>query len=118
MTATVECVVVLCTVPNADAGDALARGIVEARLAACVNRIGPMRSVYRWQGGVHAHEEHQLVVKTTSEALSALRDFILASHPYEVPELVVLEGTALSEPYARWLHEQVGPEQGGPEGAE
>ena len=59
MTAPLECIVVLCTVPNADAGDALARGIVEARLAACVNRIGPMRSVYRWQGEVHAHEEHQ-----------------------------------------------------------
>ncbi len=114
MTAPLECVVVLCTVPNADAGDALARGIVEARLAACVNRIGPMRSVYRWQGEVHAHEEHQLVVKTTSAALPALRDFILASHPYDVPELLVVEGTALSEPYARWLQEQVGPEQTAP----
>jgi len=107
MTSAVECVVVLCTVPNADAGDALARGIVESRLAACVNRIGPMRSIYRWQGEVHAHEEHQLVIKTTREAIAPLRDFILASHPYEVPELVLLDATALSEPYAEWLRGQV-----------
>ena len=103
-----DCVVVLCTVPNADVGDALARGIVDARLAACVNRIGPIRSTYRWQGEVHAHEEHQLVIKTTADALPGLRDFVAASHPYEVPELVALDGTVLTEPYARWLSEQVG----------
>ena len=107
-----DCVVVLCTVPNADAGDALARGLVEARLAACVNRIGPIRSVYRWKDEVHAHEEHQLVIKTTAEALPGLRDFVAASHPYEVPELVAIEGHCLTEPYAAWLRAQVGAQVG------
>lgn len=107
-TAELGCAVVLCTVPNADVGDALARGMVDARVAACVNRIGPIRSTYRWEGEVHAHEEHQLVIKTTVEALPRLRDLVRAAHPYEVPELIVLEGTILDEPYARWLRDQVG----------
>jgi periplasmic divalent cation tolerance protein len=101
-------VVVLCTVPNADAGDALARGMVEARVAACVNRIGPIRSTYRWEGEVHAHEEHQLVIKTTADALPRLREFVRTSHPYDVPELVALDGAVLLEPYAAWLRDQVG----------
>jgi periplasmic divalent cation tolerance protein len=79
--AALDCVVVLCTVPNADVGDALARGLVEARLAACVNRIGPIHSTYRWKGAVHAEAEHQLLIKTTPEALSGVRDFLAASHP-------------------------------------
>jgi periplasmic divalent cation tolerance protein len=101
------CAVVLCTVPNADVGDALARGMVDARVAACVNRIGPIRSTYRWDGEVHAHEEHQLVIKTTADALPQLRELVRAAHPYEVPELIVLEGTILDAPYARWLRGQV-----------
>lgn len=108
MSSTLECVVVLCTVPHADVGDALARGLVEQRLAACVSRIGPIHSTYRWEGEVHAHAEHQLVIKTTRESLEALRDFIRTSHPYEVPELVALDARCLDEPYARWLREQVG----------
>jgi len=102
------CVVVLCTVPNADAGDALARGMVEARLAACVNRIGPMRSTYRWQDEVHAHEEHQPVLKTTADALPPPPHFVPSAHPYEVPELIALEGQILGEAYASWLRGQVG----------
>ncbi len=106
--ASLECVVVLCTVPNADVGDALARGLVEGRLAACVNRIGPIHSTYRWKGAVHAEAEHQLLIKTTREALGAVRDFLATSHPYEVPELIALDATSLSEPYARWLRDQIG----------
>jgi periplasmic divalent cation tolerance protein len=105
---TLDCVVILCTVPNADVGDALARGLVEARLAACVNRIGPIHSTYRWKGAVHAEAEHQLLIKTTPEALAGVRDFLASSHPYDVPELIALEATILSEPYARWLRDQVG----------
>lgn len=108
MEAALDCVVVLCTVPNADVGDALARGLVEARLAACVNRIGPIHSTYRWKGAVHAEAEHQLIIKTTREALAGVREFLASSHPYEVPELIALEATILGEPYARWLREQVG----------
>jgi periplasmic divalent cation tolerance protein len=103
-----ECVVVLCTVPNADVGDALARGLVEGRHAACVNRIGPMHSTYRWKGEVHAEAEHQLFIKTTREALDGVREFLATSHPYEVPELVALDAVVLSQPYARWLREQIG----------
>lgn len=102
-----ECVVVLCTVPSADVGDAIARSLVEAQLAACVNRIGPIRSTYRWDGSVHVDEEHQLVIKTTVEALDRVRAHVLAAHPYEVPELVALEGHVLHAPYGRWLNDAV-----------
>ncbi len=106
--ATLECVVVLCTVPSAEVGDALARKLVEARLAACVNRLGPVRSTYRWEGTIHVDEEHQLVIKTSPDALARVRDMVRAEHPYEVPELIALDGVVLDEPYARWLRDQVG----------
>jgi uncharacterized protein involved in tolerance to divalent cations len=57
---------------------------------------------------VHAEAEHQLLIKTTPEALAGVRDFLASSHPYDVPELIALEATILSEPYARWLRDQVG----------
>lgn len=105
--AALECVVLLCTVPSAEVGDALARKIVEARLAACVNRLGPVQSTYRWQDTIHVEAEHQLIIKTTSSAVSRVRALVLAEHPYEVPELIAIEGSAIHPAYARWLGDQV-----------
>jgi periplasmic divalent cation tolerance protein len=102
------CVLVLCTTPSAEVGDALARGLVEGRLAACVNRIGPVHSTYRWNGSVQHEAEHQLLIKTTREALAGVRNFIAARHPYQVPELVALDAEVLDEAYGRWLREQIG----------
>ena len=85
---------------------ALARTLVEQRLAACVNIVAGVRSIYRWNDGVDDEREQLLVIKTTEERVAALRDALLAQHPYDVPEFVVLDADALGA-YGAWLAESV-----------
>jgi periplasmic divalent cation tolerance protein len=101
--------VVLCTVPNAEAGERIAGALVERRLAACVNVVAAVTSVYRWQGELAKDLEQLLIVKTRMDRFEALREAIVALHPYEVPEVVALEIAAGHEPYLRWLDESVAP---------
>lgn len=68
----------------------LARALVEERLAACVSRL-PVQSVYRWRGELCEDEEHTLLIKVAAERVDALRARLLALHPYELPEFVVLD---------------------------
>ncbi|NJN65085.1 MAG: divalent-cation tolerance protein CutA [Acidobacteria bacterium] len=95
--------IVMCTVPNKDVGLALARSLVGARLAACVNLVPGLTSVYRWQGAIHEDGESLLVIKTTAARLDALRLRIVAEHPYDVPEIVAIETASVHEPYLAWL---------------
>jgi periplasmic divalent cation tolerance protein len=88
---------------DADAA-ALARALVESRLAACVNVLPAMTSIYRWKGAVEEDREQQLVIKTTPAALDALQAWLVAHHPYETPEFLVLEASG-SDAYLRWLGE-------------
>lgn len=100
-------VVVLTTVgPDFDAG-ALARALVEARLAACVNIVERVRSVYRWEGRVTEDAEQLLLIKTADARLDALREELFRRHPYDVPEFVVLPIGSTSEAYGKWLLESV-----------
>ena len=100
-------VVVLTTVGTAFDAAALARELVEQRLAACVNIIPRMESIYRWQGRVETDAEQLLLIKTTRERLDALRERLMARHPYDVPELVVIQPDEIAEPYRAWLVESV-----------
>lgn len=84
----------------------LARGLIEARLAACVHVCEPGRSFYRWQGAVEEAEERQLVIKTTRARLAALDAHLRAAHPYDLPELLVCDAEG-SRAYAAWIHESV-----------
>ena len=97
-----ELILVLTTMPDDDRADALARTLVDERLAACVNVHGAMASTYRWKGRVEREAERQVVIKTTRDRRSALEARLLALHPYELPEIVVLNADA-SEAYASWL---------------
>jgi periplasmic divalent cation tolerance protein len=98
-------VVVLTTVETeADAG-ALARTLVEERLAACVNILPAMTSVYRWKGSVEEAREHQLVMKTSAARVGALETRLRELHRYELPELLVLPVMSGSEDYLRWIKE-------------
>lgn len=102
-----DAVVVLTTIgADADAG-ALARTLVGERLAACVNVLAPMTSFYRWKGEVAEDQERQLVIKTTRDGLDALRGRLRQLHPYELPELLVLDAAAGSA-YLAWIRENVG----------
>ena len=103
-----EALVVLCTAPTVEVAAALARALVEARLAACGNVVPGLRSIYRWQGRVEDQPEVLLVLKTTRERLPALRDELVRRHPYEVPEVLALPVEAGSGTYLEWLAAQVG----------
>ncbi len=102
--ATPYCIVLTTTASEAEA-DALARRIVEARLAACV-QILQVRSIYRWQGEMCAEPEWRLSVKTRQALFQELARFIAAHHTYETPEIVQVPVTAGSAAYLRWVDEE------------
>ncbi len=99
-------IVVLCTVPDDGCAELLARGLVESRLAACVNALPGVRSFYRWKGEVEMADEVQLFIKTRRSHFDGLQRWMAAHHPYEVPELVAQTVERVSESYGRWLWEQ------------
>ena len=96
-------VIVLTTLPVEGDVEKLASQLVEERLAACVNVLPAMRSVYRWKGAVERADERQLVIKTTRAQLTALEARLRKLHPYDVPEFVVLPIDSGSADYLSWL---------------
>ncbi len=96
-------VVVLTTVGSGFDARSLAEQLVEEKLAACVNVIPQLYSVYRWQGRVEQDEEQLLLIKTAADRLDALQEKLLRVHPYETPEFVVLPIDELRGPYAQWF---------------
>jgi periplasmic divalent cation tolerance protein len=101
-----EYVQALTTVDSEDEGMRLGRGIVDARLAACVQIVGPIRSLYWWQGNVEDAQEWQLLVKTTAELVPALQEHIKANHSYDTPEIIVTPITAGNPDYLNWISEE------------
>jgi len=95
--------VVLVTAPDLKTGRALARAALQARLAACVNIVPRIESHYWWQGKLESGAEVLLVLKTTQAKLAALEEVILARHPYDTPEFLVLPLKAGSSRYLAWL---------------
>lgn len=98
--------VILCTAPDAEVGATLARGLVDARLAACVNLVPGLRSFYRWEGAVHDDPEVQLLIKTREERFDAVAAWIDEHHPYDVPELIALPIAKGSGAYLEWMATQ------------
>jgi periplasmic divalent cation tolerance protein len=99
--------VVLCNC-KPEQSRAIARTLVEEKLAACVNIISDVTSFYRWQGEVCEDEEHTLLIKTTAERYERLKTRLQAIHSYEVPEIIALDSLDVLDTYARWAYEQVG----------
>jgi len=100
-------VVVLSTFPSSEKAAEIARVLVDERLCACVNLVPAVRSIYRWQGAVHDDAEVLAIVKTTTERVQALRDRLIALHPYELPEALVLPVTDGHAPYLAWVTGEV-----------
>jgi periplasmic divalent cation tolerance protein len=98
-------VIVLTTVGADFDARSMARALIDQRLAACVNIVPGVTSIYRWQGKVDEDREQLLVIKTVDENIDDLREALFAHHPYEVPEFVVLPVTSTSERYGAWLLE-------------
>lgn len=99
--------VVLSTAPDAEVAERLAEALVEERLAACVNILPAMRSVYAWEGKTQRSDEHLLIIKTTDERLSELVERLADLHPYECPEVLALAVAGGASAYLEWLTETV-----------
>ena len=105
--------VVLVTCGSKGEGRKIAKAVVGAGLAACVNIIsGPVESVYRWKGKVERAKEYMLVMKTTAPRLKELEKEVARLHSYEVPEFLVLGVEGGSGAYLRWVHESVSVSRG------
>ena len=103
-----DVVLVLSTVGTAADADRIAGRLVEQRLAACVNVVPGVMSVYRWKGAVQRDTERLLVIKTTAARVDELRRELVGMHPYELPEMIVLPVGDGHGPYLDWIRENVG----------
>jgi periplasmic divalent cation tolerance protein len=102
-----EARIVLTTLTDEQQAEKFAAALVDRRLAACVNIVGPIRSIYRWKGSVEREREFLLIIKTTSEQASRLEAAFKELHPYELPERVELSVEGGSEPYLAWIAGEV-----------
>jgi periplasmic divalent cation tolerance protein len=94
---------VLTNCPDAASASAIRRELVSARLAACVNQVGPVQSSYRWQGAIEEAAEVMLLIKTTRERYPALEARLRQLHPYQVPEIVAVAVEDGSPLYLGWV---------------
>jgi len=100
--------VVLVSGPDRETMRALCRALVEERLVACANLVDGATSVYRWEGSIEETGECLAILKTTEPRLAALEARVLALHPYEVPELVILPVSGGSASYLDWVRDALG----------
>lgn len=108
MSATDYCVVLI-TASGPDEAERLATALVAERLAACVNIVPGVKSVYSWQGKIEHDEEALLVVKTARASFAALRDRVIALHSYDVPEVIAVDLSDASPGYLQFLADATGP---------
>ena len=100
------------TLATREQAEALARRLVDARLAACVQLVGPITSVYRWKGEISRDEETLLLIKSRRDLVPAIAALFREAHPYEVPELIATEVVEGGASYLAWLAESLAPETG------
>jgi periplasmic divalent cation tolerance protein len=99
--------VVLVTSPNRSISEKLSKGLVEKKLAACVNRVPGITSRYWWKGEVETGKEELLIIKTVKTKLPALTRWVKANHPYEVCEVLVLPVAGGSSDYLNWISQSL-----------
>ncbi|GGZ72679.1 divalent-cation tolerance protein CutA [Streptomyces echinoruber] len=100
---------VLTTTDDQGRAEALARGAIEARVAACAQVSGPVTSVYRWKGEVRTAPEWQVLFKTTGARYDALEAYLREAHDYDTPEIIATPIVRGSADYLRWLEEETAP---------
>ncbi|GAB2290745.1 hypothetical protein Dimus_025018 [Dionaea muscipula] len=100
---TVPSIVVYVTVPNKEAGKKLAESIVKERLAACVNRVPGIESVYEWKGEIQTDSEELLIIKTRESLLGPLTEHVKANHEYDLPEVIASPITGGNIQYLEWI---------------
>lgn len=98
-------IVVLITVPSRETGQQIANDLLRRKLAACVNILAPITSIYTWEGQAHTDEEAMLIVKTRLGLFEELNQAVKKLHPYEVPEIIALPVLMGSSSYLAWIDE-------------
>jgi periplasmic divalent cation tolerance protein len=104
-----DVLLVLINCPDDDVANRISRTLVEQGLAACVNRLAPVASVYRWQGSVERATETPLLIKTTRQRYPEVEQAVRALHPYEVPEIIAFAVERGFAPYLRWVVDESQP---------
>ncbi len=99
--------IVLTTSGSREEAEKIAQALLERRLAACINILGPIHSVYRWQGRVETAAEYLLLIKTTAAMFDSVARAIRELHSYELPECIQVGIEAGSEAYLKWIEESV-----------
>jgi len=105
-----ELITALCTCPDEATAAKLSRGLVGERLAACVNIVPAVRSIYRWKTEICDEGEVLMVIKSTRSRFDALQTWLLEHHPYDVPEVVALDVSKVADEYRAWVESSMGPE--------
>ena len=95
--------VILCTFPNPEQARQIGTALVERQLAACVNLVPAVESIYRWEGKVETASEVLAVFKTTRAVFPAFQQALTELHPYEVPEIIAISPDQVAEPYRAWV---------------
>jgi periplasmic divalent cation tolerance protein len=101
--------IILVTTGSEDQALSIARALVGERLAACVNIVGPVRSLYRWRDAVEDDREYLLIIKTRATLYMKVETRVREMHTYEVPEVLALNADRGSPPYIQWLLDSTGP---------
>ncbi len=97
---------VFCTFPDRDKARQIGTVLVEKQLAACVNLLPGVESIYRWEGKIESSEEVLAIFKTSESAYPQFKEELIALHPYDVPEIIAVKPEDVVEPYAKWVYEE------------
>lgn len=100
---------VLTNLPDRASAEKLADGLLDAKVAACVNILAPCRSVYRWKDAIQHDDEHPMLIKTTTERYAELEQAIRAAHPYELPEIIAVPVVQGLPAYLEWVENETRP---------
>ena len=103
-------VVVLTTLPTRAKAREISKLLIQKKLVACVNLLGPAQSFFHWQGKLNQTQEYLLVLKTTARCFSRVRTFLEQNHPYQVPEIISLPIKKGNAPYLNWIRTSVRPD--------
>ncbi len=103
-----ECIIVYVTAPTEEEAGKIARALVDKKLAACVNIVRDMTSIYRWQGKIEDEAEVLMIVKTRRGHFGRLQETVKQLHSYSVPEVIAIPVVEGSEDYLKWLREETG----------
>jgi periplasmic divalent cation tolerance protein len=103
-----DALIVLCTCPDETTATGIATALLAAELAACVNCVSGIRSMYRWDGQIRVDSEVLLVIKTRAARYAALETTLRAQHPYDLPEIIALPVVAGSRDYLNWIGQATG----------